>query len=91
MISQSIDRVLIFQKTTYNEIQPDVPMQRFLYNQIYDDLYQYSKLTEDQLFTFSKSAAMEDKEYVEDNPGLVRLRSLSNSITKKFRASISKS
>ena len=86
MISSSIDRVLIFQKTTYERLKQDVPLQHFLNNQIYDDLYQIGSIDEDYMYDFSKIAAREDEEFMEDAGMSTRLRSYSNSIKKKLQS-----
>lgn len=85
MISSSIERVLIFQKTCYENLKQDVPLQHFLNNQIYDDIHQIGSIDEDYLYDFSKAAAKEDEEWVGELSVSRRMRSLSGSLIKKVK------
>ena len=85
MIASSIERVLIFQKTTYENLKQDVPLQHFLNNQIYDDIHQIGSIDEDYLYDFSKAAAKQDEEYIEEAGVGRRMRSLSDDIWKKVK------
>ena len=89
LISSSIESALIFQKTQY-DIKQDVPLQHFLNNQIYHDVYQIGSIDDDYLYDFSKAAAKEDVERAhERRKTTTRIRSISSSIANKLKLSSS--